>query len=208
MTRRARPAEAPSPEPGLREQKKAEARAALVEAALRLFAERGFDEVSVEAIAREAGYARRTFFRHFATKEDAVLDRRRAQIALLERRFEEASPSDDPVHVLEDAVGTLALDYAARRERVLAERALFASSASLTLRDRELDRAVEEAIERMTLARLGGRGATLRARLFAAASVAVIRVALDAWAEGGGTARALSPEGQRALRSLRALIAP
>ena len=132
MTRRARPAEAPPPGPGLREQKKAEARAALVEAALRLFAERGFDGVSVDAIAREAGYARRTFFRHFATKEDVALERRRAQIALLERLFEEASPSADPVRVLEDAVGTLALDYAARRERVLAERALFASSASLT----------------------------------------------------------------------------
>jgi AcrR family transcriptional regulator len=208
MTRRARPAEAPPPEPGLRARKKAEARAALVEAALRLFAERGFDAVSVDAIAREAGYARRTFFRHFATKEDAALERRREQIALLERRFEEASLASDPVRVLEDAVGTLAVDYAERRERVLAERALFASSPSLAQRDRELDRAVEEAIARMTLARLGGRGAALRARLFGAAAVAVIRIALDAWAEGGGAARALSPEVQRALRTLGALIAP
>lgn len=42
-------------------------------AALALFAQRGFDEVTVGEIAEEVGMAASTIYRHFSTKEDIVI---------------------------------------------------------------------------------------------------------------------------------------
>src|SRR5512143_2605832 len=41
-------------------------------AARDLFASQGYERTTVEAIAERAGVARRTFFRHFRSKDDAI----------------------------------------------------------------------------------------------------------------------------------------
>lgn len=58
---------------GLRERKKRERRAALIDATHRLVARDGLDAVTVEAICEEAGVSTRTFFNYFDSKDDAVL---------------------------------------------------------------------------------------------------------------------------------------
>lgn len=50
----------------------AELRNGVVAAALELFAAQGFDQTSVEQIAKAAGVSRSTFFRQFGGKEDVV----------------------------------------------------------------------------------------------------------------------------------------
>jgi AcrR family transcriptional regulator len=59
---------------GLRERKKRQTRQAIAETAMRLFAERGFEAVTVNEIAEAAGVAKVTLFTYFPTKESLVLD--------------------------------------------------------------------------------------------------------------------------------------
>jgi AcrR family transcriptional regulator len=81
---------------GLRERKKAETRAALSWAAIRLTVERGFDNVRVEDIAEAVGVSPRTFNNYFSSKAEAIASRhlersRRAADALRDR------PADEPL---------------------------------------------------------------------------------------------------------------
>jgi AcrR family transcriptional regulator len=57
---------------GLRERKKLQTRQLIADTARRLFAERGFEAVSVAQVAREADVAEATIFNYFPTKEDLV----------------------------------------------------------------------------------------------------------------------------------------
>ena len=61
------------PVAGLRERKKARARATIQAVALRLFREQGYDATTVQQIIDIAEVSESTFFRYFPTKADTVL---------------------------------------------------------------------------------------------------------------------------------------
>ena len=60
--------------PSLREQRRQRTRESIVDAAAELFAERGFDHVSVMEIAQRAGVVEKTVFNHFPVKEGLVFE--------------------------------------------------------------------------------------------------------------------------------------
>ncbi|NGO73344.1 TetR/AcrR family transcriptional regulator [Streptomyces boncukensis] len=68
---------------GRRERKKAATRQAIADAALRLFLERGYDDVGIREIADAADVSTTTLFKHFPVKEALVFDEDAAQEARL-----------------------------------------------------------------------------------------------------------------------------
>lgn len=58
----------------MRERTRRAVRAEIVEAAMDLFLSQGFEETTVEEIAQTAGISRRSYFRYFASKDDALVE--------------------------------------------------------------------------------------------------------------------------------------
>lgn len=101
----------------------AQFRLTVVDQALRLFAERGYEATTVDEIAVAAGISRRTFFRQFRSKEDVIFADHEFQLALAEDslRRAEGDPWDA---VCEAVIGvferfTQWRDIAARRYQVV-----------------------------------------------------------------------------------------
>src|SRR5258706_2187790 len=61
-------------DPGLRERKKARTHRVIADAAARLFAERGYEQVAVSDVAREAEVSEQTVYNYFPTKEHLATD--------------------------------------------------------------------------------------------------------------------------------------
>lgn len=88
-----------TPPEGLRERKKRATREAIAATARRLFAERGFEAVTVAEIATAADVSEKTVFNHFATKEDLLFGGDDERIAALVRAIAERAPGTSVVDV-------------------------------------------------------------------------------------------------------------
>lgn len=67
---------------------------ALRQAALKSFARKGFTNVTVTELAREAGVTERTFFRHFPTKEAVLFQDYETQLEWLAEALAQRPPSE------------------------------------------------------------------------------------------------------------------
>lgn len=72
--------------------------------ALRLFSQRGYDAVTVEELAAEAGVSRRTFHRYFPVKADVLWQGFDAEVAELERTLAATPDSVPTLTAISDAV--------------------------------------------------------------------------------------------------------
>jgi len=110
------------------------ARAAVVAAALELFAANGFDQTSVEQIAQAAGVSRSTFFRQFGGKDDVVF----TDHELLLERLREflAQPHPDPWAAVCEASELVYTHFAADPD--LARRRYVVVRQVPALREREI----------------------------------------------------------------------
>jgi AcrR family transcriptional regulator len=169
-------------EPGLRERKKQDTRTALAAATLRLTAEHGWSAVTVEQIAAEAGVSYRTFFNHFSSKEEALLQPGGAGSGRFARRLAEQDPALPPLAAARAALraelATLDDDREAWRRRL----SVLAAEPTLLARAVEVGTANEREMA-VALAQRTGQDAErdLYPALLAAVLGAAVRVTLVRW---------------------------
>ena len=162
-----------------------DARGRLAQAALELYAERGFEQTTVAEIAERAGLTERTFFRHFADKREVLFG---GAGALQELLVEHASPGAPAAAAPIDAVAA-ALEAAGallqeRREFARQRQAVIAASAEL--RERELIKLAALAAALADALRDARRRPSPAASLAAEAGIAVFKVAFERWVERTG----------------------
>ncbi|MEV6819151.1 helix-turn-helix domain-containing protein [Nocardiopsis dassonvillei] len=122
-------------------------RAAIQEAALRLFERQGYEATTVAQIAREAGVSHMTFFRCFPSKEDVVLrDEYDPMLEELVREQPDTLPAVERIHRA-TLVG-LGRVYEDNREALLARARLLLSIPALRSRIGENLASASTAFER------------------------------------------------------------
>src|SRR5215212_309489 len=125
---------------GLRARKKEQTRRAIAEAAGELFAERGFDAVTVAEVARAADVSEGTVFNYFPTKEDLVYDQMEVFEAALIDTVRERPPGESVLSAFRRVVlsRSRGLEEESRGEIIAKAARLIADSPALQAREREI----------------------------------------------------------------------
>ena len=157
------------------------ARGRLEQAAMELYAERGFEQTTVAEIAERAGLTERTFFRHFADKREVLFAGAGMLQEFLVSAVDGAPESAAPIEAVAAALEAAGALLQERREWSRQRQAVIAANAGL--QEREL---IKLASLATALAqRLGQRGVgEPAASLTAEAGIAVFKIAFERWVDG------------------------
>src|SRR5919204_6309370 len=160
----------------LRDRKKERIRRTIQAEALRLFAQKGFQATTIEAIAAAAEVAPRTFFRYFPTKEEVVFW---ADYQPTLAAFVAARPDHEPAleALRRGIVDGLATFYEQDRERLLERITLAFRTPALHPRLRQQQAGWAAGMAPILADRLGARPDDLEVRAIAAAVAAPLFLA-------------------------------
>ena len=174
---------APTALVGLRERKKWQSRAVIADAALAMFAERGFEATTVADVAKRAGVSPATVARYFPSKESLLFPEREVNTASIRAAILARPVRESPYTAVTNALSEATpLDPDGRR-RLLLSRLAIARSPVLrgqasTLLTSWRDTIAESAVSR--------GAAPSDARVLATTVVAVLDDVADRWALAGG----------------------
>ncbi|WP_322760417.1 TetR family transcriptional regulator, partial [Frankia sp. Cr2] len=178
-------------------------RRALVGAAMELFLTNGYETTTVDQIAEAAGVGRRTFFRYFSAKEEAIFPDHDEWLEDMARLFTDASPTEPPLAIA-CAGAQLVLDRYVEDADISLKRFQLTRQVP-SLRDREIastdryervvarylqNRFTSETPHRPPDGRRSDSGLAdsgLRSVVAAAAVVAAHNYVLRSWLKSGGT---------------------
>ncbi|HZA00496.1 MAG TPA: TetR family transcriptional regulator [Acidimicrobiales bacterium] len=162
------------------------ARADIGRVAINLFADRGFDAVTVDDIAAAAGISQRTFFRYFATKDEVVLDYERTLYDRLVAVVADRPTEEGPVTALRRAYQATSQVAPEDREYVVQLGRILAAAPDLRATVHGARSTSNDELIELIAARMGVPTDDARPRVVVAAMTAVAAAEWAAWVEGGG----------------------
>jgi AcrR family transcriptional regulator len=199
---------------GLRERKKLRTRQLLSETARRLFSERGFEQVSIAEIAREADVSEQTVFNYFPSKEDLVYSGLETFEDQLLTAIRERPPGQTVIAAFGEFIleprGLLTVTDEAVARELMAVTRMIAASPALRAREQQILARYTDTLAQLIADGTGARAGDLRPYVVANALIGVHR-ALIAYVrerlEAGATdrrrlARQVRQRGEKALALL------
>ena len=178
------------------------ARERLVDAALELFHERGYDRTTVGEIAARAGLTERTFFRYFADKREVLFGRSGDLEKGIADAIASAAATVSPLDAVVGALEAVTAEFPPRRDYKARQRLI---AAHPELQERELIKLAS--LSSAFAKALRERGVVdPAASLAAEAGIAVFKVAFERWVSGSQP-RDLPAQLKAALGELRTVTA-
>ena len=156
-------------------------RNAIYDAAIDLFAEKGFDETTVEEVAQAAGVSRRSFFRYFASKDDLLAQNVVHFGSILSATITACPPALTPLETVRETVLSVVRQTAAHpRTRQIIEISQRSASARQAHHSRMMD--VEDTVAAAFAARLRSASKDdLKPRVLASLTLSIMNVAIISW---------------------------
>ena len=171
----------------LRERKKLRTRRALADAALRLFAEKGFDATTIDELADAAEVSKTTFFRFFPAKEAAGIEAEAELWTAFLTAVAERPLGPTVLAGLHDTLAAAALGLdPSWDERFRATRRLIAGEPALLAYVQHYRATVQGQLASCLAARLGLDPGDLRLPILAELAVATWSIAGREWVRTGG----------------------
>src|ERR1700730_17757161 len=171
--------------PNLHEQRRRSTHEALRRAALASFASKGFANVTVTELAREAGVTERTFFRHFPTKEAVLFQDYETQVEWLSEAFAQRPPSESVFDAVLASVAAFPYDLEVVRQAATARAELIGAeriAGHLRVVQSSFARVLTEFVRNRNLE---AANVDLGAEVAGSALAAALVVAVENWGRNG-----------------------
>ncbi|BCW87756.1 Putative mycofactocin biosynthesis transcriptional regulator MftR [Alphaproteobacteria bacterium SO-S41] len=165
--------------PGLRDRKKVATRVRITEAAMALFLKQGFEATTVDDIAAAADISRRSFFNHFASKEDVAAAWQDGTVAVLAAEIASRPADEAPIDMARNALLGLVKRHDPREAQALAE--FSHRTPALKAREAAKYQGLEDALRNALAARTDRKSDDLELRIVAAVAISLLRIASDYW---------------------------
>jgi AcrR family transcriptional regulator len=161
----------------------------LAAAAMELFSTQGYEETTVDQIAAAAGVARRTFFRYFRSKEEAIFPDHDETLVRVADLLAASDPAEHPIDVVCRGIKEVLRMYASAPAVSVARYRLIRQVPTLREREITVVARYERLFTRYLLGRFDGAERAddpMLAEVSAAAVVAAHNHVLRRWLRAGG----------------------